>query len=123
MKKRNLENNEEIQNEIINHAIIWASELNQGNDKKANRHNTKIYQIISIFKEDKDKSKEILIPLLQHHDPSVRLFASIYALYQEIEIDRSVKILENLANDQNARGISLMAYINLIEWRKKNQNQ
>lgn len=120
MKKDPKNDDKEIQAIIIDCAIKWANEINQGNYKNANKLNIKINKIIHRIKNDKEQISRILLPMLQSSDPSVRLAAAVHTLAQGIEIQNSLQILEDLAADDSTRGVSLMAYTILLKWKKDN---
>jgi hypothetical protein len=119
MNKKN-NNAGDIQKRIIEYAIAWADAEDEGNSKKANRINSKINRIVAVFEQNKDQGIEILVPLLSHNDPTVRLFASVHALDQGIEIKKAENNLNLIAHDSTVPATSVMAYINLDIWRKKN---
>ncbi len=120
MKEYEQKEIEEIQEVIIESAIQWANEINEGNSKNANRLNSKINKVTNGFKDNQEQTIRILVPLLQNDDPSVRLFASIHSLNLGIEVERCLQILRDLADDHSTRGVCIMAYINLKKWNKHN---
>lgn len=120
MKENEHKDIREIQDSIIDCAIKWAYEINQGNSKNANKQNLELNKLIFGFKDDKELSVRILVPLLQNSESSVRLVASAHTLAQGIDIQYSLQVLEDLANDYSTRAVSLMAYTILLKWKKDN---
>lgn len=121
MKENEYKEIQEIQARIIDFAQKWANEISQGNSTYSNKLNARINKIIFDINEDKELARRILTPLIQNAEPSVRLFASVHSLNQGIEIQKSLQVLEDLADDNTTQGISLMAYINLVKWKKENK--
>jgi hypothetical protein len=120
-----MESPQEIQNELVEMAIAWGEAFSNGDYKVANRQNSKIAKRAKkLYHEDAVKCKNVLLPLLVHSNPSVRLMASVYALEFGFDIQEAELVLTNIATDPNIRLIPVMAHINLSNWnKKKNANK
>jgi hypothetical protein len=112
-----------LQKDIVELAVSWGEALKIGDYRTANKQNSAISRIAKRFRKDKPLGEAVLIPLLGHPNPSVRLMASVHALDQEIRIQDSEDILIKIANDSTNHVIGLMAQINLAEWNKKKKGQ
>lgn len=110
---------QDFQKEIEELAISWGEALKTGDHRTANRQNSAITRIAKKFKKDKNLGELVLVPLLQHANPSVRLLASVHALDQGIHIQGAESTLINIASNPNIHVIQLMAQINLSQWNKK----
>jgi hypothetical protein len=110
---------ENLRQDIEELAVSWGEALKIGNHRVANKKNSAITKIAKEFKKDKEIGELVLVPLLKHRNPSVRLQASVHALDQSIQIEEAEDTLINLANDLNIHVIQLMAQINLEQWNKK----
>jgi hypothetical protein len=108
-----------LQKEIEEQAISWGDALKIGDHRTANRNNSAITKIARRFKKDKNIGEIILVPLLKHANPSVRLMASVHALDLEIHIQEAEDVLKQVASDPNIHVVQLMAQINLQKWDKK----
>jgi hypothetical protein len=111
----------DLQNNIEVLAISWGESLKLGDHRNVNKYNNAITKIVKPFKKDKDLGKLVLVPLLKHPDPSVRLLTSVHALDLGIHIQESEDVLVKIANDPDIHVIRLMAQINLSIWNKKKQ--
>ncbi len=119
-----MKNTQEMQKELIELSISWGDAFTNGDHRTANKQNNRIAKIIMRFSKDKIYSEAVLIPLLTHAYPSVRLLASVYALELEIHTQQAEIVLTNIAEDPNIRLIPMMAKINLSNWnKKKNKKQ
>lgn len=115
---------QELRDRLIELAIAWGDAFTIGDHRTANRHNSSITRLAKKFKKDPKLGEAILAPMLSHSDPSVRLFASIHALDQNIRLEEAESVLEQIAKNPNIRLIPLMAQINLSNWnKKKNTNR
>ena len=114
---------QDIKNKIEELAVSWGEALIIGDYRNSNKYNKKITKIVESFKADKILGESILIPLLNHPNPSVRLHASVHALELEIHIQEAEGELTNLANNPDIHVIGLTAKINLAEWQKKKKAQ
>lgn len=108
-----------VQKDIEELAISWGEALKIGDHRKANSQNRAITKIAKRFRKDKQLGEAVLIALLGHPNPSVRLMASVHALDHEIHIQESEDTLIKIVNDPTNHVIGLMAQINLAEWNKK----
>jgi len=114
---------QDFQRDIEELAIFWGEALKNGDHRTANRQNNAITRIAKKFMKDQKLGETILVPLLKHPDPSVRLFASIHALDQGIHVQEAESALAKVASDPNIHVIQLMAQINLTEWNKRKNAQ
>ena len=71
------------------------------------------------MKNEEQLGEQVLVPLLQHSNPAVRLLASVHALDQGVHVEEAENTLVSLANDPNIHVVQLMAQINLAQWSKK----
>jgi hypothetical protein len=110
---------QDFQKDIEELAISWGEALKIGDYRTANKQNSTITRIAKKFRKDKNLGESILVPLLQHTNPSVRLLASVHVLDQGIHIQEAESTLINIASDPNIHVINLMAQINLSQWNKK----
>jgi hypothetical protein len=110
---------QKLQKNIEELAVSWGEALKIGDHRNANKQNSAITKIAKRFRKDKKLGEAVLVPLLGHLNPSVRLMASVQALDQEIQIRESEDILIKIANDPTNHVVGLMAQINLSEWNKK----
>jgi hypothetical protein len=116
-----MKNLQEIQKELIDRAISWGEAFSNGDYRNANKQNSRIVKIARKFQDDKAYSETVLIPLLAHSNPSVRLMASVYALEFGINTREAESILTTIAEDPNLRLIPMMARINLSNWKKRKE--
>jgi ribonuclease HI len=107
-----------IQRKIEEQAISWGEALKIGDHRTANRKNSEITKIAKIIRKDRNLGEMILVPLLKHTNPSVRLLASVHALDLDIHIKEAEGTLTQIAGDTNNHVIQLMAQINLQKWKK-----
>lgn len=114
---------DDLQKRIEESAIVWGNALREGKHRTANKHNSAITKIAKKFKKDKNLGASVLIPLLKHPEPSVRLLASVHSLELGIQVQESESILTKIADDPSIKIIRLMAQINLSEWKKKKKAQ
>jgi hypothetical protein len=114
-----MKNLQKIRDQFVELAIEWGDAFTTGDHRTANRRNSAVTKIANKFKDDENLGTAILVPLFTHPNPSVRLFASIHALDQNIEIGRAESILTQMAADSSIRLLPLMAEINLSNWHKK----
>jgi len=108
-----------LQRDIEELAISWGEALKIGDHRKANMQNSAVARIAKGFGKDKKLGEAVLVPLLRHPNPSVRLLASVHTLDLGIHIQESEDTLIRIADDPSIRVIRLMAQINLSEWNKK----
>jgi hypothetical protein len=114
---------QKLQKEIEDYAISWGDALKMGDHRTANRKNSAINKIAQKFGKDKNLGENILVPLLNHPDPSVRLMASVHALNMEIHQNEAEVVLTQIAGDSNIHVIQLMAQINLQKWNEKKNSK
>jgi hypothetical protein len=110
---------QEIQKEIEAQAISWGEAIVIGDHRTANRKNSAITKIAKMFKKDRNLGELILVPLLKHINPSVRLMASVHALDLGIDAQEAQDVLAQVAGDPNIHVVQLMAKINLQKWMNK----
>jgi hypothetical protein len=110
---------QQIQEELIERATSWGDALSRGDSRLANKQNSKIAKIARKLQEDKILYETVLIPLLAHSNPSIRLMASVYALDLEIHTDEAESVLTAIVEDPKSGLIRMMAHINLSNWNKK----
>jgi hypothetical protein len=118
-----MEEVQEIRDRLIGLAIAWGDAFTIGDHRTANRHNSAITKLAKKIKKNRKLGEEILVPMFSHTNPSVRLFASIHALDQNIRLQEAESVLAQIAKDPNIRLIPLMAQINLSNWNKKKKSQ
>jgi hypothetical protein len=114
-----MSNIQTLQRDIEELAISWGEALKIGDYRKANKQNSAVTRLTREFINDKKLGEAVLIPLLRHPSPSVRLLASVHALDLGIHTQESEDTLISIAGDPSIRAIRLMAQINLSEWNKK----
>jgi hypothetical protein len=110
---------QELRDKLVELAIAWGGAFTIGDHRTANRCNSAITKIAKQFQKDRELGESILVPLFVHPNPAVRLFASIHALDQNIQVGEAETILTEIAEDPNIRLIPVMAQINLSNWIKK----
>jgi Domain of unknown function (DUF2019) len=118
-----MKNPQEIQKELIELAISWGESFSSGDYRNANKQNSKIAKIAGELQKDRILYETMLIPLLAHSNPSVRLMASVYALELEIHTDEAESVLTSIIEDPKNRLIRMMARINLSNWQKKKESK
>jgi hypothetical protein len=108
-----------LEKEIEEHAISWGDAIIIGDHRTANRNNSAINRVAKRLKKDRKLGEIVLVPLLKHTNPSVRLMASVHALDLDIHTQEAEDVLEKVAGDPNIHVVQLMAQINLQKWNKK----
>jgi hypothetical protein len=111
--------NETLKDEYQQSAINWGSAILKGDSKSANRIHNRLNKMSSKLKKNESDYKLLLSGLIEHPEPSVRLVASIDALYSGINLQESETALNKLISDPNIGVLSLMALASLDSWRKK----
>lgn len=115
-------NIQSIQKDFEESASLWGEALKVGDHRTANRQNSAVTKIAKKFKQDKNLGESVLMPLLKHPVPSVRLLASVHALDLEIHEREAEDVLAQLASNPNIHVVQLMARINLQKWNEKKRN-
>jgi hypothetical protein len=113
-----MKDTQSIQGKFIALATEWGAAFSSGDSRSANRHNSAITKLVRQFKNDSVNTKAILVPLLDHAEPAVRLQASVHALDQGIAVEKAEAVLKGIEERRNMGLLPMMARINLIKWNE-----
>lgn len=117
-KKWNLEANEQkIMDEYVRLAGLWDEAVRSGNPRSANKYNKSLTNLTNEVKENELVFKKVLSKLLEHSEPSVRLFAAADSLKTETNLPAAEKVLNEISTIVGNEVINKMAKI-LLEERK-----
>lgn len=103
--------NDTIQ-KFIELAIIDAQNTEGGNSKKQNKNFDLIQELYEKLKAT--DNVKILIPLLEHEERYVRLWAATFLL--PVDTENSIRVLESLMEEKGF--ISITAKYTLKEWNR-----
>ena len=108
-----------LQEEYVALAASWGEALKIGDNRTANKLNSVLMKMVKKIQNDNQLGENVIIPLLTHVNPAVRLSASVDALKLGLQIQDAEIALSAVANDEHIHVIQLMAQISLSEWTKK----
>jgi hypothetical protein len=110
-----------LQKAYVETASTWGNCVIDGNHKTANRMNRGLIRLRNKINRNSDLATEVLLPLLDHNDPAVRLSAATDMLQIGISQEKAELTLFNLSNNPNIHVLQLMAKINLSMWEEKKE--
>lgn len=107
-----------IKSQFLEYATRWEIAILNGDHRTANRLNKLLTNIQNKLRKDPGSVRELLLPLLKHSNPAVRLFSSLDILEIENENKEAETVLCELAKNQNIGLIHSISQISLSNWKK-----
>jgi len=106
-------NLKELTDQFINAAVGHGKGTLSGDSDRTNREHDRIIETLKSI-HSADPSFEVLVPLLQNEDMSVRTWAATYLLPHQTE--RALKVLDDASKEKGL--VAFSAGITANEWRE-----